>query len=277
MQNNHYLMEIAFDSVSPWILGLVALLGLMLLWRLKAMRSPNKKRRRLQTGTDTQVLRELLKEVQEIKQLLQQFTAEQHPLSPEQRLPFPSTTPEEQEYQTEQSLVEEWEETYQSLSSASQQRLVEWNIWFRTLMLQWRDTYANRNPTEWGPQSLTNLDVALHSPLDIPSEVEKASHTLFGILRDVRAVRLKELKERDIQRIEGISGTTQALKGVIEWDEIDSHLVRPAYPEQERRFHSILPGSGGYRYKGGVLKPTKAIFYGKWDEAPSPTERWVQP
>lgn len=266
MHNSHYPLQIEIPNLPFWMGVLLLILG-GVLGRLLRMRSHNERRRRM-IRTQTRLLIALLREVKEIKLLLQNLVVETNTLKESEKEAPPVLTPEEQTYQLEQGVIEEWEQRYRSLNEANQERLLDWNVWFRTLMIQWNETYASKSPTLWGPQSLTNLDVALYSPLEVPHGGERDSEPLRKMLVALREIRLQQLKEREVIRIEGVAGKSFAVKGKLEWDEIEAHLVAPPTPEEERKFHSILPGSGGYLYKGAVLKPTKAVFYGRW-QAPS--------
>ncbi len=163
----------------------------------------------------------------------------------------------------------EWEEGHRALLSlrkpATNSLAKAGQSVYRTLSLHWEATYAGTSPLEWTPQELTDIDYALYHPLksDELTTLPQSAETLLRKLKQLQNQRIQELKKRGVERIEGVQGVTTIQANILEVDSEQS-MIAPETPEQAQTYHSILPGKGGYRHHGAVLKKTFAVFYNRY-------------
>jgi archaellum component FlaC len=157
----------------------------------------------------------------------------------------------------------------QPLSPTLSKDLERLDSYYRVLVKQWDSLKSPADdPGMWTEWMLDSLDYHLYQPPQIVSLNEALPHDVRTLLEDVQLVilnaqmdRQRELRERlGLERIEGIVGQDKPIAYIIEPD--------PDYPPAETSemrvdgtFCRIVPGHGGYRHQGKVLRKSLAVFY----------------
>ncbi len=157
----------------------------------------------------------------------------------------------------------------QPLSPTLKKDIERLDSYYRVLVKQW-DTLKtpSDDPAMWTEWLLDSLDYHLYQSPQIVSLNEALPHDVRALLEDIQLViqnaqmdRQRELRERlGLERIEGVVGQDKPVAYIIEPD--------PDYPPAETTenridgtFCRIVPGHGGYRHQGKVLRKSLAIFY----------------
>lgn len=133
------------------------------------------------------------------------------------------------------------------------------------LITDW-ERFGTGDPRKWSASDFRNLDFALHFAPALPKSLEGDARTQSLLqkasvaIKQLQNFRKEELRAREIERIEGVPGSTEQIAGEIEHDAKQPSAI-PEQPEQGGKFCRIEPGMGGYRFQGKILRPTFAVFY----------------
>ena len=136
------------------------------------------------------------------------------------------------------------------------------------LVEKWRDLDPPaENRATWGEWWLTRLDYHLFEPPPLRSDQECGSAAagevarLREIIEQAQAIRREELRaEFGVERIEGEPGTDAWRAQVIDRDDVNPPQDTDN-PRLDFAYCRVVPGRGGYRFDGGVLRPTYAVYY----------------
>lgn len=118
---------------------------------------------------------------------------------------------------------------------------------------------------------LPMIDRALYLPLDevlkTPSQNGEGNKEfgtqiahLRSLLSQAQSARRAEMKRCGMERIEAPEGSARIYNN--EW-ETDTEGEAPSAPRSDwaGKLCKVLPGKGGYRFKGGVVLPSYAVYY----------------
>lgn len=141
--------------------------------------------------------------------------------------------------------------------------------YYRVLVKQWDSLKSpSEDPAMWTEWTLDSLDFHLYQSPHIASLNEALPHDVRSLLEDVQLViqnaqmdRQRELRERlGLERIEGIVGQDKPIAYILEPDP-DYAPAETTESRIDGTFCRIVPGHGGYRHQGRVLRKSLAIFY----------------
>lgn len=157
----------------------------------------------------------------------------------------------------------------QPLSPTLKKDLERLDSYYRVLVKQWDSLKSpSDDPAMWTEWMLDSLDYHLYQSPQIASLIEALPNDVRTLLEDVQLViqnaqmdRQQELRERlGLERIEGIVGQDKPVAYILEPDPD----YAPAETNDSRidgTFCRIVPGHGGYRHQGKVLRKSLAVFY----------------
>jgi hypothetical protein len=169
---------------------------------------------------------------------------------------------------------EQWQALRQQLNQRANQLADETltkdmetlNSYWRVLVEKWDSLPPPAEDTiSWKSNWwLGDIDFHLYQPPQVLSReasVSKLLDKLSEVIQKAQQDRQRQLREQwGFKRIEGIVGKDKVSAHLI---EIDSQ--RPYEPTTDKNvdgtFCCIVPGRGGYRWNGEVLRPTYAVFY----------------
>jgi hypothetical protein len=141
--------------------------------------------------------------------------------------------------------------------------------YWNALVEQWKDRqHPAEDPAGWGNWWLDSMDLHLYQEvelvsldLSLPKEVRSTLKDLMYVIEEGQQERKRQLREQfGVQRIEGVQGKSEVKAHELEMDP--QHPCEPTTdPQLDGKLCRIVPGRGGYRCNGDVLRPTYAVFY----------------
>jgi hypothetical protein len=139
--------------------------------------------------------------------------------------------------------------------------------YYRALIEKWETLKPPAEDAQmWDEWTFSTLDYHLYqaprltSLGEVPPEIRGALERLRSVIEQAQEARKAQLREWELERIEGVQGKDRATAYVLEADPDN-----PPEPTSDQRkdctFSHIVPGRGGYRFRGRVLRKTHAVFY----------------
>jgi hypothetical protein len=139
--------------------------------------------------------------------------------------------------------------------------------YFKTLIEKWETL---KPPAEdahmWDEWLFSNLDYHLYqaprltSLGEVSPEIRGALERMRSVIEQAQEARKAQLREWELERIEGVPGKDRATAYVMEADP-ENPPEPTTDPRKDYTFSHIVPGRGGYRFRGRVLRKTHAVFY----------------
>lgn len=139
--------------------------------------------------------------------------------------------------------------------------------YYKTLIEKWETL---KPPAEdvhlWDEWTFSTLDYHLYqaprltSLGEVPPEIRVALERLRSVIEQAQEARIAQLREWELERIEGVTGIDRVTAYVLEAD-LENPSVPTSDPRKDSTFSHIVPGKGGYRFRGRVLRKTHAVFY----------------
>jgi hypothetical protein len=203
--------------------------------------------------------------------IIQTGQSEPHPADNAETVAFPTPVAAP----SAPAWVTQWRQLRQSLNAHRASVTVEsfgkdldmMETYFKTLIEKWETLKPPAEDAQmWDEWLFSTLDYHLyHTPRltslgEVSPEIRNALERLRSVIEEAQEARRAQLREWELERIEGVPGKDRATAYVLEADP--ENPPEPTNdPRKDYTFSHIVPGRGGYRFRGRVLRKTHAVFY----------------